>query len=213
MLFKNPKKIAIYSILCILTVVMNITFTFLVNYLRLPLFLDTVFTAALTFTFGLVPGLLAAILTWLSMCIYYDGFNLFVFCSIAEVILIWLLKPEKKGKPEFIPKEKIMIYYTGIAAKLMLLYIASALTISVLGGIIDYISLFFVEEYLLFSSVVDIFRLGLIIHNLPVIAVNILARIPINIVDRFIVIFGGYFISLGLLKINAFFLAPDKPDQ
>jgi len=213
MFLSSPKKIAIYSILCILTVVMNITFSSFVNFLRLPLFLDTLFTAALTFTVGLVPGLIAAIITWLSMCIYYGGFNLFIFCSIAEVILIYLLKPEKKGKPEFIPKEKIIIYYTGIAAKLMLLYIASALTISVLGGIIDYISLFFVEEHLALSSVVDTFKLGLIIHNIPIIAVNVLARIPINIVDRFIVIFGGYIISRILSVLLRLTLAPDKPDQ
>jgi len=42
----------------------------------------------------------------------------------------------------------------------------------------------------------DIFKLGFLRHNAPVLAAGILSRIPINIVDRFIVIFGGYGISL-----------------
>jgi hypothetical protein len=32
---------------------------------------------------------------------------------------------------------------------------------------------------------------------------NILSRIPVNLVDRFIVIFGGYFISRGAGKLLA----------
>jgi len=39
-------------------------------------------------------------------------------------------------------------------------------------------------------------------NNLPTLAVNILSRILINIVDRFIVIFGGYFISRVLVKFS-----------
>jgi len=31
-------------------------------------------------------------------------------------------------------------------------------------------------------------------------ATGILLRIPVNIIDRFIIVFGGYFIALGLLK-------------
>ena len=43
---------------------------------------------------------------------------------------------------------------------------------------------------------------GSMIYNLPVLAVNIFSRIPVNIADRFIVIFGGYFISRGLVKLT-----------
>ena len=46
-----------------------------------------------------------------------------------------------------------------------------------------------------------VFAAGLITNNLPVLAVNILSRIQVNIVDRFIVIFGGYFISRGLVRL------------
>ena len=91
--------------------------------------------------------------------------------------------------------------YSSLAARLMLLYLLCAITISVLGGVINYVSDIFLNIHLKFFSVEDTFKLGLIMSNLPALAVNILSRIPINIVDRFIVIFGGYFISRGLVKL------------
>ena len=48
----------------------------------------------------------------------------------------------------------------------------------------------------------DTFKISLFRGGLPLLLVNIFSRIPINIVDRFIVIFGGFFISHGLEKIK-----------
>jgi hypothetical protein len=115
--------------------------------------------------------------------------------------LIYTFKPAPFiNIPDFAPKEKIIAYYTSHAAKLMFLYIICAISISVLGGVIDYVSQVFMGKH--YYSVEDTFKLSLIINNLPTLAVNILSRIPVNIVDRFIVIFGGYLISRGLEKIN-----------
>ena len=190
------------SVFCVLAAVMNILLsTFVMNFLKFPLFLDTVFTAAVAFAFGLVPGIIVAVLTWLIPCIYYQAINFFVLCSITEVILICALKPAAPDIPKFTPKEKIIALYTGIAAKLMLLYILCAVAISVLGGVINYVSQLF-QEINIYYGVEDTFKPALIINNLPVLAVNILSRIPINLVDRFIVIFGGYFISRGLIKLK-----------
>jgi len=77
----------------------------------------------------------------------------------------------------------------------MLLYILCIVVISVLGGGINYLSQLFIEKHSDYFSIDDIFKLGLIINNIPALAVNILSRIPVNIVDRFIVILGGYSIS------------------
>jgi len=41
----------------------------------------------------------------------------------------------------------------------------------------------------------------LLCFHLPML-VDILSRIPVNLVDRFIVIFGGYFAARGILKMN-----------
>jgi hypothetical protein len=164
--------------------------------------MDTVFTAAVAFTAGPIPGISVAALTWLIPGIYYKSLDFFVICSFVEVLLICAFKPPAPVIPDFAPKEKVIASYAGIAAKLMLLYILCAIAISVLGGVIDYVSQLFLKKQPLHYSPEDTFKLGLIMSNLPVLAVNILSRIPVNIVDRFIVIFGGYFISRGLVKLT-----------
>jgi len=136
----------------------------------------------------------------------FKTFNFFVLCSITEVALICAFKPRPpdigiKNPPAFASKEKIIASYTVIAAKLMILYITCAITISILGGLINFLPQFFLKTHADYFSIEDTFKLALIMNNFPALAVNILSRISINIVDRFIVIFGGYFISRGLLKI------------
>ena len=197
------KRYGKLSVLCIIAALINIFLpVFFRNFLGLPLYIDTVFTAAITFTFGLIPGLTVALLSWFIPCIYWGvGFNLYVLCSITEVILINALKPVPLVISQFAPKEKAISSYSSLAAKLMLLYILCAITISVLGGVINYMSDLIFNLPLHHFGVEDTFKLGLLMSNLPALAVNILSRIPINIVDRFIVIFGGYFISRGLARL------------
>ena len=195
-------KIIKLSGLCILAALMNILITaFFRDFLGLPLYIDTVFNAAVAFAAGLIPGMVVAVLGWLLPCLYYNHFNFYVLCSIAEVLLICALKPAAPENPKFAPKEKIITSYTGLTAKLMLLYVVCAVSISVLGGIINYVSDVFLEIHLRYYSVEDTFKHGLIMNNIPVLVVNILSRIQVNIVDRFIVIFGGYFISRGLVRL------------
>ena len=190
------------SCFCIIAILMNILLSsFLINILGIPLFVDTVFTAAITFAFGFIPGIIVAVLSWFIPCILNMSFHFFILCSITEVILIYALKPKTPNIPIYASKERIIASYTIIAAKLMLLYIICAITISVLGGIINFLPQFFLKTHENYFSIEDTFKPALIMNNFPVLAVNILSRIPINIVDRFIVIFGGFFISLGLIKL------------
>ena len=198
----KPVKLVV---ICIAAALMNIILSnFFKDLLGLPLYLDTVFSAAVAFAAGLIPGIAVAILNWLIASIYYNDFHLYVLCVIAEVVLICALKPAAPAFSDFAPRERIIASYTGIAAKLLLLYILCAITISVLGGIINYVSDVYLGIHLQFYSVEDTFKLGLIMNNLPDLAVNIFSRIQVNIVDRFIVIFGGYFISRGLGAILAY---------
>jgi len=46
-----------------------------------------------------------------------------------------------------------------------------------------------------YFSAEDAFKIALLKGNIPVLIVDILSRIPVNIVDRFIVIAGGFFIA------------------
>jgi len=201
---KNMDKFTVIklSVLCILAALMNILLSsFFIKILGIPLFIDTVFSAAITFAFGLIPGIIVAVLSWLIPAVYNMNIHFFVLCSIAEVVLIWALKPGNPDIPAFTPKEKIISAYTVVAAKLMILYIICVIAISVLGGIINFLPQLFLRTHESYFSIEDTFKPEFIMKNFPTLAVNILSRIPINIVDRFIVIFGGFFISLGLLKI------------
>ena len=194
------RKIAKIAVLCVIAVFMNLLFSsFIMNYLKFPLFLDTVFTAAIAFAFGVIPGIFTAVLTWFLPCVFYSGFNYYIICSIAEVVLICAVKTAAPNIPAFASKEKIIVSYTALISKLFLLYVLCAIAISILGGVVDYITHLFIERN--YFGIDDLFKPGLIIYNLPILAVNILSRIPVNIVDRFVVIFGGYFISRGLVKL------------
>ena len=195
----SRKNIIILTALSIAAALLNILLTgFIMNFLKFPLFLDTVFTAAISFAFGIIPGIFTAVLTWLLPCVFYNGFSFYILCSIAEVVLICTLKPSARETPFYTSKEKIAAALTALVSKLFLLYILCAVTISVIGGVVDYITHLFVERN--YYSVDDLFKQGLFMSNLPVLAVNTISRLPINIVDRFIVIFGGYYISRGLVK-------------
>ena len=191
------------AVICVFAAIVNILLsTSVMNFLRFPLFLDTVFTAAVAFSAGLIPGIFVAVLTWLIPCIYHRSITFFFICSITEVLLVCALKPPSVDIPGFASKEKIIVSYTALASKLMLLYILCVIVISILGGVINYLSQLFIEEYSHYFSIDDVFKTGLIMNNIPALAVNILSRIPVNIVDRFIVIFGGYFISRILVKFT-----------
>ena len=191
------------SLLCILAVAGNFFFNNLcVYYMKFPLFLDTVFNAAITFAAGLIPGLVTALLSYVALNSWAIGFYPFILCSIVEVLLVWYLMPVNREKKQSALPTTKAFSYIGVFARLMVLYIVCSLTISVLGGVIDYFHYNVLSNSKLSFSAEDTFKIGLLRSGIPVLAIDILSRIPVNIVDRFIVIFGGYFISRLIVKIT-----------
>jgi hypothetical protein len=191
-------------LLCIGAAGANYLLAYLFMYVfKVPLFLDTVFNAAVCFYAGLIPGLITALLPPLVFTFIDGHAQPFVLCSIAEVLLIWRLKPALSGgEPQTTAlPETAVTSFVGILARLMLLYIVCSIAISVIGGIIDLIYYTGLSNTKHGFSAEDAFKLGLLRSGIPTLAMNILSRIPVNIVDRFIVIFGGYFIARGMKKI------------
>ena len=98
----NQSKAALIcktALLCIVSGLLNALVSYFINgVFKLPLYFDTLFTVAVYFAAGLVPGLITAILlpvfTTLKY-IYLMGFetevatwtDLFVFCVIFEVLV------------------------------------------------------------------------------------------------------------------------------
>jgi hypothetical protein len=193
-------------VLCILAVGANYVLnTLSVFILKLPLFLDTVFTCAVTFTAGPVPGMVVGVLTTIIILFRDSSTWLFVFCTIAEVLLVWLMKPgprdpfpgfSRRSREAELPPAETKVSFINTFAGLLLLYIAACITVSVLGGIFDFILYDVLPNSKLHYSPEDTFKMGLLRGGPPILLANILSRIPINIVDRFVVIFGGFSLSL-----------------
>jgi hypothetical protein len=200
--------------LCLVSAVGNtLLTTWVINAAQLPLFLDTLFTVAITMSAGLIPGLGTGVLIYppvYVLCAIFlrnippsTAWASFFFapCAIIEVALVWIFHGKIKRRSAAPPpaaERRSLTSFFGAAVPLMLLAAADCAAVSVAGGIIDTALFTFPsgprQDFSPYS--VDTLKLGLLRSNMPFLAAAILARIPINIVDRFIVVFGGYGVSI-----------------
>ena len=225
------RKTITMFVLCLAGIVLNIAVNrFFVYYLGLPLFMDTIFTVAITLIGGLFWGALCGALStiigktiWFSDWISY----LFFLCSIATAIITWLFI-------RFYPRELCLssrrVKYGEIPATvgiegrngkpvsatplatptklaqamdrvivLILLSFALCLAMSVLGGLISTLILLINPSQTgerVLAGLLDTMLGG----TVPVLLAEILARIPVNIIDRLITAFSGYGIAMLLRK-------------
>ena len=173
---------------------------------KIPLYADTMFTIAMCFTAGLLGGILTGAL-FSPLCFfllvrYIHGLssamgvirNIYAVCVIAEVFVVCLFYSKMKTREAAFLEKPSVNSFIGIAAQLLVLVAIDCVVISICGGIID-TTLAYLSVPKFFSPE-DNFKLGLLRNNVPVLATAVLSRIPINIIDRFIAVFGGYGISL-----------------
>jgi hypothetical protein len=223
---KKVKNVTLCILAAFAVCLLNYSLNFLaVKTLRLPLFLDTLFTCSIAFALSPLPGIFISILSFfIASTIHYILFGVlgnfaFVFCIIAEILLIYGFRRRLSrqrtslsralladGDPaDYHPadregqREPYSLIST--ASSLLLLYLLTCITISLVGGIIDWAGTVVLgtgdHETLSYTF----FKIGLLRNRLPLLAANILSRIPVNIVDRFITIFGGYGLGLLLRRI------------
>jgi uncharacterized membrane protein len=178
-------------IFCLFATAANVLCSFLVSRVfHLSLFLDTFFTVALTFTAGIMPGVITALVTTIVTDVIFSTPEYFFYslCSITEVLIVGAFL--RRAENSTLPGDMV-----NITADLLLLSIILCFAISFLGGLIDFII------GALFSNISNIgtyfspeytFKVGLLRNRIPVLLADIFCRIPVNIVDRFIVVFGGY---------------------
>jgi len=202
------KRIQLWKILvlCIVSAVCNAAFSrFILNVARLPLYLDTVFNVAMCFSAGLLTGVLSGALSiicifFMSMYIFGLSFSttivgyFFYICVLVEVLLVCFFHGKMKKREDVFLQRPSLQLFIDLAPLLLGLVALDCIAMSISGGIIDFaITSFSMPRY---PYPEDTFKLGLLRNNMPLLATTILSRIPINIVDRFIAIFGGYGISL-----------------
>ena len=207
--------------LCLAGAVLNIALNRLSSLVALPLFMDTVLTVALTFYGGLFWGILCGALTHLIHNMIWSGgweMSLYVLCSMATAFLTWLFIrffPRELDLSSRHAKYEQMLRTAGIerqsgklvkvmdrAIVLTLLSFALCLAMSVMGGLITAIILEInssLHDQRVFGGMLSDTMFS---PNIPVLVVEITARIPINIIDRLITAFAGYAIALGLSKLK-----------
>jgi hypothetical protein len=168
---------------------------------HLPLFLDTVYTCALAFAAGVWPGISAAALTTLTASFHEPPIRwLFVLCSSAEVLLICASRRRIFKGISAPAGEQAPLSFISVFAALLLLSVMACAVVSVLGGFVDFFIQGIAGRTKFDSSPEDFFKMGLLRGGAPLLVADILSRIPINIVDRFITIFGGYMLSRFIRK-------------
>jgi len=204
---KTPAKAARFFallLLCVAAGLLNWFIHFLAfETLGFPLFIDTIFTAALTFYAGLIPGLATVLLFQMYWPFFVDTHvSPFSIVSIIEVIIIWRLRPDSGPTWPGLRGRRAFAESINICAGLMLLYIAVSVSASVSGGLIDYIRFTRVELYRRFFAPNDVFRFAFYDSGFHPLAIAILSRFPINLIDRFIVITGGFAVAVGLGKVS-----------
>jgi hypothetical protein len=206
---------------CVLSVFGNAVFGALASgVFKLSLYMDTVFTVAVTFSFGIFPGIVTGVILFplygisrplflqTGADIFWAG-NFFILCSVSEILLVAVFRAKIRPREALFFEEPSPASFTGIAVQLMILTALDCILISLTGGLIDFMLYTFFPSLKTINPE-DIFKLGLLRNNVPLLPAAILSRIPINIVDRFIAVFGGYGISLLYRKCAAPAAAPGK---
>jgi hypothetical protein len=194
-------------VLCMVAAIGNAALCHLVtNVANLPLYMDTLFTVAMCFSAGLLAGVLTGAV-FSPLCFYFVtrfilGFsvelslirNIYLICIVVEAVLVCLFFARMRPREAIFLEKPSMNSFIGVGTELLLLVVLDCIAVSITGGIIDFV-LYLNEAPRTFSPE-DTFKLGLLRNNVPVLVTSILSRIPINIIDRFIAIFGSYGISL-----------------
>jgi hypothetical protein len=201
----KPARIVILCALCAAGAAINCFFNVSIKQIAgISLFLDTVMTMALTFYggmfWGLVTGFLSNVIVS-SLWFYGWSYYLFSLCNIAVALVTALFI-------RWFPRELGILPLMGSAVKtkrmeeviergvvLILLAMALCVVISVMGGLIALVvRIFHPGEPGTIDPEIP-FRAALIRRNFPSFAVEIGARILINIPDRLISSFAGYGIA------------------
>ena len=198
------------TVLCLVSALMNSALSYIINDVGgALLFLDTVFTAAMCFGFGLVPGLITALLLPVFTVFKYILMGLelantwwtffFLPCVILEVLLIFSFRDKIRPLDAAFRKTPSFVNFIGLVPILLLLVVLDCFVVSVSGGIIDFILTTISVPKTSYPE--ESIKLGLLRNNVPIMASAVLSRIPVNMIDRFFVVFGGYGVSILYRKI------------
>jgi hypothetical protein len=210
------RKIAGMGVICLAGVLLNITIHKLSTSIGIQLYLDTVFTVAVTFSCGLFWGAVCGALTNL-ICytVWYWGWEayLFTLCNIATAFITWYfmrLFPREFSLFRKVPETADTVFFKSTRLSrvmdkmiaLTLLAFALCLAMSIMGGIISAAIWGANSSYPYENSLLIWLGKTMFTENIPTWVKEILARIPINMIDRIITAFAGFGIALLIKRVT-----------
>lgn len=176
---------------CAIAIILNILVaTLFSDVLHIPLFMDTIFTVAITFYYGLVPGVSVALLYNITIVFisYFRGLGfqpmvmLFGICGALISLVTWLFA---RRKEEF----QISSAITGLY--LLLIGLCTSFVTIFTSGIIDFIRLSFFQTPDMIAPIRE-FTESFVKQKFSLFASCILGQIPVSFTDRTITTFLGY---------------------
>lgn len=189
-----PKySIKIQLLLSLIFILLNFAVSYLCSQiLQLPLFMDMIFVFAASF-FGIFCGLFTSTgyyVLW-TLAMHYSFIHmLYVICCITETLLTWL----------FVTRRKTYEEYSALWIHMALLFFVSTIIISLEGSFI-YSVFVLGQESPPENTTVMFLTYTLVLQNLGVKLSAFLARLPVNLFDKAIAVFGGFGIYLILRKL------------
>ena len=184
------------TVICVLAIALNFLSVFVFyDTLRLPLFMDTIFTLAVLFYAGLLPALFVQIsyniinsLIWMFKTGSFDVFMMmYTICGILIVVSSWFVA---RRKDEFEISPLITLLYLFLIAM-----ISSACSV-LAGGIIDYFHLRYCNIPDMMSPIKK-FTDAFVRQRFSLFISCIVAQVPVSFADRLITTFAGW----GVYKI------------
>ena len=186
-------------ILILAALMFNILTALLAIELHLVLFLDTIFTVAITFYAGLIPGIIVAFIynpvMTIVLCLknghsffIYD--SLYCFCGMVIVLITWAFS---RNKSNFQQNKSVTIFY------LIIISFSSAIASCLLASCLDTFIRPFFGPASGFGPT-DTFTNSFADLDIGDFLSYFLPRIPLTFLDRLISTFAGFFVYSLLAK-------------
>ena len=191
----SKKPVGLTIILIIVGAALNFAISnFTAFVLKIPLFLDTIFTIAILFYCGIIPAILTAVIHSIpsSLLVNAPFYILFSLCSVAIILITYGVMKNNDKRNQSVT---LTILYLILAALL------SGFASSVIGGTIHTLGLILYPEEIS-EIVTEKFVLSLFSKNGSLLLSAILGRIPSTCIDRVITTLLGYGLYELLLKIE-----------
>ena len=170
-------------ILALIFTPLNILISYLSTVFQFPFFMDMIFVYAASF-FGLTCGIIVGMGSSFFTAVFLQHIlmhGMYSICCITGSLLTWLLITREKNF------ESSVLFWI----RLVLLFFISTIVISLEGSMIYYI--FFSNSVgQNENSTVMFLTYTLVLQNFGLVISAFLARLPVNLFDKALAVFGGF---------------------